>query len=324
MKFLIASILIIASTIKVYAQIPIDTIVTENGNTMVIFDDRSWVNLNEIPFNGVMNPMLQKYLATKNITQPQPWNTEYCFTTGNLYNPSSFHDTIPLKLNVQSNFVMPVPGVVTSGYKYRWKHYHKGIDLNLNTGDTVVAAWSGKVRYAKYNAGGYGNLVIIRHSNGLETFYAHLSKVLVAPNDEVSAGDFIGLGGNTGHSYGAHLHFEVRFYDMSINPEEIIDFQAKALKKDTLLICNRTLRPGATPTHLEEDDIDNPYGNTQYVATVAKPASTSGSKGYYKVKSGDTLSKIAARNNTTITKICQLNGIRQNSILQVGRTLRIR
>lgn len=322
MKLLIAAILIITSSIKIYAQVPIDTIVTENGNTMVIFDDRSWVNLDEIPFNGVMNPMLQKYLASKNITHPQPWNNESCFTTGGLYNPSSFNDTIPLKLNVQSDFVIPVPGVVTSGYKYRWRHYHKGIDLNLNTGDTVVAAWGGKVRYAKYNTGGYGNLVVIRHNNGLETFYGHLSKVLVSPNDEVTAGDVIGLGGNTGHSYGAHLHFEVRFYDMSINPEEIIDFQAKALKKDTLLICHRTLRPGATPT--DNDIINDSYGNTQYVAAVSKPASTGSSKGYYKVKSGDSLSKIAARNNTTIAKICQLNGIRQNAVLQVGRTLRIR
>ena len=80
-----------------------------------------------------------------------------------------------------------------------------------------------KIRYSKYNDGGFGNLVIIRHYNGLETFYAHLSKLLVYPNQEVIAGDPIGLGGNTGHSYGSHLHFEIRFFDVPFDPERIID-----------------------------------------------------------------------------------------------------
>jgi murein DD-endopeptidase MepM/ murein hydrolase activator NlpD len=98
------------------------------------------------------------------------------------------------------------------------------VDLNLNVGDTVVAAWSGNVRYAKFNEGGFGNLVIIRHYNGLETYYAHLSKLLVQPNDEIKAGDVLGLGGNTGHSFGPHLHFELWFKGNAVNPIDYINF----------------------------------------------------------------------------------------------------
>ena len=97
--------------------------------------------------------------------------------------------------DLHKEFVCPVPGIVTSRYGYRKGRYHNGTDLNLRTGDTVVAAFSGRVRYAKWNDGGFGNLVIIRHHNGLETFYAHLSKHLVAPDQEVKAGEPIGLGG---------------------------------------------------------------------------------------------------------------------------------
>ncbi|HRO76278.1 MAG TPA: peptidoglycan DD-metalloendopeptidase family protein [Crocinitomicaceae bacterium] len=338
MKFATTSFLAFIAVINLFAQTPIDTIINERGEQMIIYDDRSWQNIDEIPFDGVMNPKLQKYLATKNITQPQPWNTHTCFSMTEKYGlDANFKDTIALNLNVNSKFFIPVSGAVVSEYKHRGKRPHKGIDLGLRIGDSVVSVWDGKVRYAEYNRGGYGNLVVVRHSNGLETYYAHLSKLKVKVNDEVKAGDLIGLGGSTGHSTGPHLHFEVRFYDMTINPEEIIDFTTKALKKDTLLICSRTLRPNATPTdrdiHHHHDNIDGNHDelheNTQYVTAVAVPttatkAPSTAAKSYYKVKSGDTLSKIAARNNTTIAKLCQLNGLRQNSILQVGRTLRIR
>src|SRR5690554_6388594 len=125
---------------------------------------------------------------------------------------------------------MPFDGVVTSRYGYRRGRYHNGIDINLNTGDTVVAAFDGKVRCSKYNKSGFSNLVVIRHYNGLETFYAHLSELIVVPNQWVKAGDPIGLGGNTGLSYRAQLHFETCFYDAPLNPEEIIDFKNKKIR----------------------------------------------------------------------------------------------
>jgi murein DD-endopeptidase MepM/ murein hydrolase activator NlpD len=329
MRFLGVLTLIFLAITGAKAQTPIDTIVAENGNKIVVFSDRSWKNIDEVPFNGVMNADLQKYLLSKNIDKAQPWQNDICFSGGHNF-MQNFRDTIALDLTKYGDFVIPVPGIVTSGYKFRWKRQHKGIDLNLNTGDTVVAAWDGKVRYAQFNNGGYGGLVVIRHKNGLETFYAHNSRVLVQPNQDVRAGEPIALGGNTGHSFGSHLHFEVRFYDATINPEEIIDFTTKTLKKETLLICDRTLRPGATPTDLDGDDYHehDTYSNTQLVTSVAAPvaksAPTATTKSYYKVRSGDTLSKIAAKNNTTIAKLCQLNGMKQTSVLQLGRTIRVR
>ena len=117
----------------------------------------------------------------------------------------------------------PIEKRMSSGFGRRHHSHHYGIDIPLNTGDKIVAVFDGKVRYAKYNNGGFGNLIIIRHVNGLETYYAHLSRIKVKPNQVVKAGQVIGLGGNTGRSYGAHLHFEVRYQDKPLNPELLFD-----------------------------------------------------------------------------------------------------
>jgi hypothetical protein len=231
---------------------------------------------------------------------------------------SRLNDTIWLCMvdDLHKEFVCPVPGIVTSRYGYRKGRYHNGTDLNLRTGDTVVAAFSGRVRYAKWNDGGFGNLVIIRHHNGLETFYAHLSKHLVAPDQEVRAGEPIGLGGNTGHSFGSHLHFEMRFYDAPMNPEEVIDFAKKELKDENLLVQKRLFRPGAKPT---DEEISG-----ESIAAVQARTEAAATRKYYKVRTGDTLSQIAAKSNTTVSRLCKLNGIRPTTLLQVGRQLRVR
>lgn len=301
------------------AQTPIDTITNENGVRIVVFSDRSEVKLKEMPFNGVMNEKLQKYLTKNDFNKVQRWENDVCFTSNDSYGITQFKDTLNLVLSEAGDFVVPVPGVITSRYKYRWRHYHKGVDLNLNTGDPIVAAWDGKVRYAQYNRGGYGNLVIVRHKNGLETLYAHMSKLNVEPNEDVKAGDVIGFGGSTGHSTGPHLHFEVRFFDAAINPEEIIDFEGKCLKKNNLLVYSDLFRPGALPTDEQEKIRENT--GTQVAAVASNVQRTTQ---YYRVRSGDSLSKIAARNNTTITAICRMNNISRNSVLQVGRRLRIK
>ena len=121
---------------------------------------------------------------------------------------------------------MPCDGYVTSpyGYRRRFRRMHKGIDLKVQTGDTVYAAFNGKVRLTKYERRGYGYYVVIRHENELETVYGHLSKFLVEPDQYVKAGDPIALGGNTGRSFGSHLHFETRFMGYAINPSAIFDF----------------------------------------------------------------------------------------------------
>lgn len=315
-------ILVLVSSLQFFAfsQQPIDTIETANGK-MIIYANRTWSMLSDKQFDGILNEEIHNYISTASgLNFIQSWDNDVCFTSDRKNDLSRLRDTLWLCVgdSMENEFFIPHPGYITSRYGYRKGRYHNGIDIGLNTGDTVRAAWSGKIRYAKYNDGGFGNLVIIRHENGLETFYAHLSKHLIFPNDEVKAGDPIGLGGNTGRSFGPHLHFEVRFYDAPMNPEEMIDFANQKVKDPNLMVHKGLFRPGAKPTDYYED---HGHAHTENVAAVVRPVSA---KKYYKVRSGDTLSEIAAKNHTTISKICQLNGIRQTSTLQIGRSLRVR
>ena len=161
-------------------------------------------------------------------------NTTFAYR-GNSY--FSFGDTIDLKYPLDTMaYAFPIRNRISSGFKYRGNIFHKGLDINLRTGDTVVSAFEGKVRYATYNTGGFGNLVIVRHPNGLETYYAHLSKINVKPNQIIEAGEPIGRGGSTGHSTGPHLHFEVRLNDKAINPAKIFNTSDFELLSDTLVL----------------------------------------------------------------------------------------
>jgi len=211
---------------------------------------------------------------------------------------SKFKDTCNLKLVYDNtcDYAHPTCGVVTSEFGFRKTRYHYGIDIDLETGDSVLAAFEGLIRISKYSPS-YGYYVVIRHPNGLETLYAHLSALKVPVGAYVQAGDLIGLGGNTGKSRGSHLHFEVRYKGQQINPREMIDF------KDF--------------TYVSEDLVITPK-SFQYLAH----AKGSGSN-YYKIKKGDTLSKIAARNRTTVSRLCKLNNIKSTTILKPGRTLRL-
>lgn len=312
---------------SIYAQNAIDTVVTPLGR-LVIFENRTWSLLNESSFKGILNERIHS-IVSKNIPViSQVWNNEICYT-GKNNDLSKLQDTIWLCLNEDesNDFSIPVKGVVTSHYGYRSGRYHNGIDLALKIGDTVYAAFSGKIRYAKYNDGGFGNLVVIRHNNGLETFYAHLSKHLVVPNQDIKFGEPIGLGGNTGRSFGPHLHFEVRFYDGSINPEEIIDFTSKKLKRENLFVHKGLFVPGAKPSEFYEDNSsinpsDDVISSESEVTPVVKVESVQ--KKYYTIKSGDTLTKIAAKYKTTVSKLCQLNGLKPSSKIQVGKSIRIK
>lgn len=291
----------------------IDTVETEYGKILV-YSNNTWAYLEDIEFDGVMNKILQAELdARPELKLKQSWEHEVCFTSGLKNDISALQDSIWICVEEDdhADFVVPNGGIITSPFGWRKGRNHNGVDIDLNTGDTVCAAWSGKVRYAMYNESGFGNLVIIRHENGLETLYAHLSKHLVTPNQEIKAGDPIGLGGNTGHSYGSHLHFEVRFYDIAIDPQKIIDFAAKEVKDENLFIHKGLFRPGTGTT--------SPSSSNGEAL-----AATEASKTYYRIKSGDTLSDIARRHKTTVSKICQLNGIRPTTTLQVGRSLRVK
>tara|TARA_R110002072_G_scaffold301400_1_gene481024 strand:- start:23013 stop:23969 length:957 start_codon:yes stop_codon:yes gene_type:complete len=287
-----------------FGQKIIDTLITEKG-TMLIYSNRTWIFEEDLNFDGVMNEELHsEVIGDSTLNYFQSWDNDLCYTSQLKNDVNKLKDTIWLCLedSTSSKFVMPFDGRITSRFGWRRGRNHNGTDIDLVTGDTVRAAWSGKIRYAKYNTSGFGNLVVIRHHNGLETFYAHLDKHLVVPNQTVEAGDPIGLGGNTGHSSGSHLHFEVRFYDIPMNAERIIDFKTKKIKDENLLVHRGVFRAGSS----------------------SSAVTYSGNKKYHKVRSGDTLGGIASRNKTSVSRICQLNGIRPTTILQIGRNIRVR
>lgn len=309
MRIIIFSVFLLQISVG-YSQRIIDSLETEHG-TMYILANRTWMYKDELNFDGVMNEHLDYLVKSdSNINFIQNWDDNTCYTSGLANDPDQIKDTIWICLEDRESdsldqvFHMPFNGRVTSHFGWRRGRMHNGTDIDLHTGDTVRSAWGGKVRYAKYNTGGFGNLVVVRHHNGLETFYAHLEKHLVVPNQIIEAGEPLGLGGNTGHSYGSHLHFEVRFYDIPIDPEKIIDFSKGEVKDENLLVHRGLFRPGS---HVSS----------------SKNVASSGGK-YYRIRSGDTLSAIAARNRTTVSRLCQLNGIRPTTVLQIGRNLRVR
>ena len=202
------------------SQVVLDTIETERGK-MILYSNRTWEYVKDSEFNGILNEHVYSLISSDpTLNYIQSWDNEVCYTSDRTNDLGKLKDTLWLCVNEDHDdgFHIPFHGNVTSRYGFRKGRYHNGIDIALKVGDTIRAAWSGKVRYAKFNEGGFGNLVIIRHYNGLESFYAHLDEHLCAPNQDVKAGDPIGLGGNTGHSFGAHLHFELRFYDAPMNP----------------------------------------------------------------------------------------------------------
>ena len=200
-----------------------------------------------------------------------------------------------------SSFVFPIDTMirVTSKYGPRRRRMHKGIDLKVYKGDTIRAAFDGKVRIRNYERRGYGYYLVIRHPNGLETIYGHLSKQLVKVNDIVRAGDPIGLGGNTGRSTGSHLHFETRFLGQPINPSHIIDFENCVPIHDTYVFHNVKINGRKSNIYTSGDQLV-----------------------YHRIKSGDTLGKIARMYGTTIGELCRLNGIRPTTTLRIGRVLR--
>ena len=227
---------------------------------------------------------------------PYPnWNNQYVHAYGNAIIPETY--TIDL-----TGFHMPTPSTkITSPFGPRWRRMHNGLDLKVNIGDTIVAAFDGKVRIVKYERRGYGKYVVIRHDNGLETVYGHLSKQLVEENQLVKAGEVIGLGGNTGRSTGSHLHFETRFLGIAINPIYMFDFPKQDIVADTYTFrkTKGVKRAGSHDTQVADGTIR-----------------------YHKVKSGDTLSRIAKLRGVSVSTLCKLNRIKPTTTLRIGQVLR--
>ena len=227
------------------------------------------------------------------------------------------------------NFCMPTTSrVVTSNFGSRWRRQHKGLDIKVYIGDTIRAAFDGKVRIVR-NEGyrrGYGMYIVIRHNNGLETTYGHLSKWLVEPNQEVRAGDPIALGGNTGRSTGSHLHFETRLCGVALNPALMFDFKNQDVVGDEWTFNRSTYnRESAEATRLRGTGGVYRGGDGLDYAEVPsnnKSQVSSGSVRYHKVKSGETLSAIARKHHTTVSALCDLNRIKKTVTLRPGQILK--
>ena len=193
---------------------------------------------------------------------------------------------------------------------------HQGVDIPLKTGDPVYATFTGKVRMSKY-FGAYGNVIVIRHENGIETFYAHLSKRHVEAGDWVNAGDVIGLGGSTGRSTGPHLHFETRYNGFAFDPQWLIDFKTGELRHRLFVLKKKYFN---IYSNYEQDFDDEAKNEEEDKKEDAEKAAMK----YYTIKSGDTLGRIAINNGTTVNALCRLNGITPKTTLKIGRRIRVR
>lgn len=217
------------------------------------------------------------------------------------YTLSKMRDTVKIPL---TGYVPPVKMYVTSEFGPRWGKRHEGTDLKVYRGDTIRCAWDGIVRIRRTDPRGYGRFVVVRHNNGVETLYGHMSRQLVAEGDSVRAGDPLGLGGRTGRSTGYHLHIEVRYLGNPINPRDVLDFTNHTTTTDTLYL---------TREHFKYQNVP-----------VRKGRSYGAAKGgVITVRKGDTLGAIARRNGTTVARIRSLNGLKNNNI-RAGQKLRVK
>ena len=211
--------------------------------------------------------------------------------------------TEPIVVNLTKfSWPTPVEARPTSHFGPRRRRFHYGLDLAQPTGEPIYAAFDGVVRISKRNKS-YGNLVIIHHANGLETYYAHMSKRLVSAGDQVKSGDLIGLCGNTGRSFGSHLHFEIRYMGNAVNPEDVLDCATHDLVSQRLELTSSSFRKKGKGG-----------------GSVGSGKATGG---WYRVRSGDTLEKIARRNGISLKRLCQLNGISQSKVIHPGDRLKV-
>lgn len=221
------------------------------------------------------------------------WTDERVNPYGTLFD--SLKDDVHIPM---AGFRLPAPGYVTSPYGWRRNRMHKGTDIKVQVGDSIRAAWGGQIRIVGWDPRGYGYFVVMRHDNGLETVYGHLSRPLVDEYEQVPAGYVIGLGGNTGRSTGSHLHFEVRYLGEALDPATVIDFSNGQLKQaDEYVIGIKAMKQ--------------------------KRAEQAAMK-WHKVRQGDTLSGIAKKYGTSVKALCRLNKIKETKILQIGQKIRVR
>ena len=292
---------------------PIDTIATAApGVSVVLFNDNSW-----------------KYLKTSEYIErrgnfSENWDTKI---TNPYHSPiDSLPETWSIWLvDSLGDYHVPQTGRVTSKFGIRWGRSHQGVDISIPIGMPLYAAFDGKVRVSTQMKG-YGQIIIIRHDNGLETFYGHMSRRDVASGDIVHAGDIIGLSGNTGRSTGPHLHFETRYNGLAFDPQRIVNFDNGDLKQRIMVLKRRYFSASSRYDQNFDDEYLNEEDDKKALEEKKKRDAEAARKAmvYHKVRSGECLSTIARRYGTSVNTICRLNGISANSILSVGKIIRVR
>ncbi len=285
---------------------PIDTLDTVNEHIKVIlYADNTWQYYKTPEYQKVTGVFDENW--TENVTNPYSVKQEDL--------PSSWSIWLVDSLD---QYHCPFIGDIHPRGKFgpRRGRRHQGVDIPLKTGDPVYATFTGKVRMSKY-FGGFGNLIVIRHENGLETFYAHLSKRNVEVGDWVNAGDVIGLGGSSGRSTGPHLHFETRYNGFAFDPQWLIDFKTGELRHRLFVLKKKYFN---IYSNYEQDFEDEMKNHEEDEAEDAEKAAMK----YYTIRSGDTLGRIAINNGTTVKELCRLNGITPTTTLRIGRRIRVR
>lgn len=310
----------------------IDTMPSGIENTnIVLYSNNTWEYIHKDASVALTSPVFKTN-----------WDTTQIFA----YKELAYKDLpdiieLPLVDDIKK-FHSPIKGNVFSKYGPRRRANHNGADVPLKIGEPIYATFDGKIRYAKYNSGGFGYLVIIRHTNGLETWSAHLSKINVEVNDYVKAGQIIGFGGNTGRSRGSHLHFEMRYKDQTFDPEFLIDFDNGLLRYQVFSLERSFFNIHSRASEiLEEEDYEYTLSGSMFanaddsVAVRAASQQVADNKQnttqlsesnavYHTVKNGDMLSKIAPKYGVSIDQICRLNNIKKTTTLQLKQVLRVK
>lgn len=341
MKYLL-SILTILLTLSAFSQsyrrvvsqvsqeslvtFPLDTITTgENGMRIVTYSNGTWKYLVEDADKMQLFNELNDH-----------WDTTSIFAYKDI-ELKDLPSEIELEIIKELDEYHPpiVGGRVSSKYGIRRGRNHNGIDIAAPQGTPLYATFDGRIRFANFHTGGFGYLIIVRNVNGLESWYAHLCRLNVSQGDFVKRGQIIGYVGNTGRSYGSHLHYELRYKDQNFDPDFLIDFTTGSLRYTTFSLEKSFFNIYSRASQVLDNEAEDLIASSELFANatdeeaVKKAADASASYTpstalYHTIRSGDTLGAIAIKYGTTVTSICKLNNISKTTVLRLGRRLRIR
>jgi len=307
-----------------------------------VFKDTIASSINENEIDSLINTLedlsSDSLLSNDETLYKNIWNSTQIKYPLNTLPPKDVIITITLAEPYDHPYVQPVRGKMLSKFGPRGRRMHTGTDIKLNSGDTVRCAFDGKVRLAK-KFNGYGNLVLVRHNNGLETIYGHLKTIKVNVNDIVKAGDLIGLGGRTGRATCDHLHFETRLFGEPFDSNKYIDFENCALRSNHVYYMNKKfeINPDnfklepiientpvlASTASIAEDVIMVEKVNTAAKVNTSSKVSTKTNTKKHIIRKGDNLGIIARKYHTSIKKLCSTNKITAQKTLKVGSSIRI-